>query len=92
MAKVIVAYATLDRQVELEMEWLSGESVGELVQRSGILLKFPEIDMAYNKVGIFSHLCDLDDEPEMGDRVEIYRPLKIDPKESRRNRAKGRSR
>ena len=88
MGKVFVAYADPDRQVELELEWLSGEIVGDLIKRSEICKQFSEIDLMINKVGIFSQLCDLDDEPQVGDRVEIYRPLKIDPKESRRNRAK----
>ncbi len=88
MDKVFVAYADPDRQVELELEWLSGETVGDLIMRSEICKQFPEIDLVINKTGIFSQLCDLDDEPQVGDRVEIYRPLKIDPKESRRNRAK----
>ncbi len=88
MDKVFVAYGRSEQQVELEIDWLSGETVGELIKRSGILTQFPEIDLAINKVGIFSQLCELDDEPQVGDRIEIYRPLKIDPKESRRKRAK----
>ncbi len=88
MDKVYVAYATPERQIELELEWLSGETVEDLIKRSEILVQFPEIDLEINKVGLFSQLCELDDEPQVGDRVEIYRALKIDPKESRRNRAK----
>ena len=88
MDKVYIAYATFDRQIELEMDWLSGETVGELIERSEIITQFPEIDLTVNQIGIFSRLCELDDEPGVDDRVEIYRPLKIDPKESRRNRAK----
>lgn len=88
MDKVFVAYARSDRQVELEMDWLSGETVGELIMRSEIQKQFPEIDLTINKVGIFSHLCDLDDEPQVGDRVEVYQPLKIDPKAVRRKRAR----
>ncbi len=87
MAKVFVAYATVEHQVELELDWLAGETVEELIQRSAIIEQFPEIDLAKNKVGLFGKLCELDDEPHEGDRVEIYRPLKIDPKQSRRNRA-----
>ncbi len=90
MDKVFVAYADPDRQTELEMNWLSGETVEDLIKRSEIFSQFPEIDLNINKVGIFSKLCELDDEPQVGDRVEIYRALKIDPKESRRNRAKQR--
>lgn len=87
MAKVFVAYATPESQVELALEWLAGETVEEVITRSAIIDQFPEIDLAINKVGLFSKICQLDDEPREGDRIEIYRPLKIDPKQSRRNRA-----
>ena len=38
-------------------------------------------------VGIFGELCDRAAVPRDGDRIEIYRPLRSDPKESRRERA-----
>ena len=41
-------------------------------------------------VGIFGELCDRAAVPRDGDRIEIYRPLKLDPKESRRERARAR--
>ncbi len=88
MDKVLVAYGTVKEQVELELCWLRGETVEGLIIRSNILKSFPEIDLKNNKVGIFGNLCELDDEPELGDRVEIYRPLRIEPKESRRLKAK----
>ena len=49
--------------------------------------RFPEIDLAQNKVGIFGKVCKLGQGLRPGDRVEIYRPLITDPKESRRSRA-----
>ncbi len=51
----------------------------------------PEIDVPWDAdVGIFGELCGRDAVPRDGDRIEIYRPLKADPKESRRERAKAR--
>ena len=47
----------------------------------------PEIDLAVNKVGIFSKACKLDTVLRDKDRIEIYRPLIADPKEVRRQRA-----
>jgi hypothetical protein len=52
-----------------------------------VLDAFPEIDLAQNKVGIFSKLVKLDEKVRDRDRVEIYRPLIADPKEVRRKRA-----
>ena len=49
--------------------------------------RFPEIDLTINKVGVFGRLCKLDQVLKTGDRVEIYRPLLVDPKEMRRTRA-----
>lgn len=54
---------------------------------SGLLAAAPEIDLALNRVGIFGKLKTLDTVLRDKDRVEIYRPLIADPKESRRKRA-----
>ncbi len=53
----------------------------------GVLEAFPDIDLAKNKVGIFSKLVKLDESLRDKDRVEIYRSLIADPKEVRRKRA-----
>jgi putative ubiquitin-RnfH superfamily antitoxin RatB of RatAB toxin-antitoxin module len=48
---------------------------------------FPEIDLARNTVGVFGQLAELGRVLEQGDRVEIYRPLRKDPRQARRDRA-----
>ena len=60
---------------------------GEDLSFTAVFEVFPEINIDENKVGIYSKLCELDTVLEDGDRVEIYRPLKADPKEARRSRA-----
>lgn len=64
-----------------------GETVRAVIESSGILKDCPEIDLSSNKVGVFSKLRELDDEVKNGDRIEIYRPLLLDPKQARRLRA-----
>ncbi len=64
-----------------------GATIGDAIQHSGILKKYPEIELGKNRVGIFSRLQVLDTVLHDHDRVEIYRPLLLDPKESRRRRA-----
>ncbi|MBA2711700.1 MAG: RnfH family protein [Tatlockia sp.] len=64
----------------------SGSTVADVLEVSGILEKYPEAK-GY-PVGIFSKPVTLDRIVKSGDRIEIYRPLKIDPKEKRRQRAK----
>jgi len=85
--RVEVAYAKLDEQVLLELVVDTGITLKETVEQSGILERFPEIDLAKSKVGIFGKLAKLDAKLTEGDRVEIYRPLIADPKEQRKKRA-----
>ena len=63
-------------------------AVDKAIRSSGLLVKFPEIDLGKNRVGIFSKPVPLDTVVRDKDRVEIYRPLIADPKEIRRQRAK----
>lgn len=86
--EVVYAFAEVASCIELEVE--NNTSIKSAIEQSGILSKHPEIDLMKNKVGIFSQLKSLDDLPEEGDRIEIYRPLAADPKEARRQRAEKR--
>jgi putative ubiquitin-RnfH superfamily antitoxin RatB of RatAB toxin-antitoxin module len=86
--KVEVAYARPDRQLIVPVETEGPVSVGRAIESSGILERFPEIDLNRNKVGVFGRLCRLEDMLHEGDRVEIYRPLIADPKQARRERAR----
>lgn len=85
---VEVAYARPDEQVILALEVEQGTTLEEAVRRSRVLERFPEIDLAQNKVGIFGKLAKLDTPLRPKDRVEIYRGLIADPKEVRKQRAK----
>jgi hypothetical protein len=85
--KVEVAFARPDNQLILELEVPAETTVEETIKLSGIMEKFPEIDLAENKVGVFGKLTKLTNTLSQGDRIEIYRKLIADPKEVRRNRA-----
>ena len=65
----------------------AGTTAAQAITTSGVLLKFPEIDLAQSKLGIFGKLVKPDTVLREHDRVEIYRPLIADPKEVRRQRA-----
>jgi len=84
---VEVAYATPEEQAIVPVKLAAGATVGEAIEASGILRRFPEIDLATTKVGIFGRAVTLDQALRARDRVEIYRPLIADPKEVRRKRA-----
>jgi putative ubiquitin-RnfH superfamily antitoxin RatB of RatAB toxin-antitoxin module len=84
---VEVVYALPDRQVVLALEVVADATIADVITQSGILEKFPEIDLGNNKVGVFGKLGKLTDTLHAGDRVEIYRPLIADPKQVRKQRA-----
>ena len=84
---VEVAYAKEHEQVIIPLNVDAGTTLEQAVQLSGILEQFPEIDLAQNKAGIFGKIAKADTELREKDRVEIYRSLIADPKESRRKRA-----
>ncbi len=70
----------------------AGATLLQAVEASGVLQRFPQIDPETAKFGIFGKLRPADTVLREGDRVEIYRPLLADPKESRRRRAQHRQR
>jgi len=85
--KIEVVYALPAEQLLLESEVPKGTTIAEAVQLSGILDKFPDIDLEKSKFGIFGKLSKPDTVLREKDRIEIYRPLIADPKEVRRKRA-----
>lgn len=87
MITVEVSYALPEEQIILSLEIASDCTVGEAIKRSGILEAFPQIDLDSDKVGIFGKMCKLNATLRNKDRVEIYRKLIADPKESRRQQA-----
>lgn len=88
---VAVAFApTPEEQRVVPLRVARGTTVGEVITASGILAKYPAMDVAHLAVGIFGERVSLTQVLEQGDRVEIYRPLIADPKEARRHRARRR--
>jgi uncharacterized protein len=84
---VEVAYALPNQQLIIPVQVAPEATAEEAIQKSGILAKFPEIDLNVNQIGVFSKLIRLDTPLRNLDRVEIYRPLIADPKEARKQRA-----
>lgn len=88
---VEVAYAKPDKQSIIPLQVKPGTTLLEAIKLSGILEQFPEIDLEEAKYGIFSKISQPETVLRAQDRVEIYRPLIADPKESRRIRAEKKS-
>ncbi|EIU1900716.1 RnfH family protein [Salmonella enterica] len=84
---VEVAYALPEKQYLQRVTLEEGATVEEAIRASGLLELRTDIDLAKNKVGIYSRPVKLTDTVQDGDRVEIYRPLIADPKALRPQRA-----
>ena len=89
---VEVAYARPDTQFLKRLNVPAGSRLEDAVRRSGVLERFPEIELESGCVGIFGRRCALDQALADGDRVEIYRPLTADPKDARRARLAAKAR
>jgi uncharacterized protein len=88
--QVQVCYALPDQSFLQEMRVSVGTTIEQAVRDSGVLQRFPQIDLATQKLGVFGKVRPADTVVRDGDRIEIYRPLQADPKETRRRRAKHR--
>lgn len=85
--RVEVVYARSERQELVTVNLREGATLKDALDASGLLQKYPEIDLAKNKFGIYAKLSKPDALLRDRDRVEIYRPLIADPKEMRKQRA-----
>lgn len=81
-----VIYALPQQQERVGLHMAAGSTVQQAVEQSGLLQKYPEIDLAKAKLGIYGKLSKADTPLRDRDRVEIYRPLIADPKEVRKQR------
>ncbi len=86
VVEVVFALPTTQTVVRLELE--AGVTVREAIERSGLLDRYPGIDIDRHDVGIWGRKVKLDTPLASGDRVELYRPLEVDPKEARRLRVR----
>ena len=90
LINVEVVYALPDRQKLIPLRVSRGTTMYEAAQQSGICGYFPDLDLSRVSMGVFSRV---EANPkarvlEEGERVEIYRPLVIDPKDNRKARAR----
>lgn len=88
--KISVVYALPDRQIVRDLELPEGATVDVALQASGLLQEFPAITQAVTPVGIYGRVAAGDDLLQPEDRVEIYRPLSVEPGVARRQRSRKR--
>ena len=87
MLEIEIVYGLADRQVLKSMTVVEGTTVREATLKSGLEVEFPELDLQQSPLGIFGKAVKDETVLRDGDRIEVYRPLLIDPKEARRKRA-----
>ena len=86
--RVAVCYGLPDIIFLVQLDVAIGTTIGQAIAASGVLARFPEIDLGCNQLGVFGKLRPADTVLRDGDRIEIYRPLQADPMDSRRRRAR----
>lgn len=89
---VEVVYAWPDRQTLLTVQVPAGATVEAAVRRSGLFDRHPELALPEQRVGIWSRLVPWTEPVQSGDRIELYRPLKLDPSTTLRQRERAKRR
>jgi hypothetical protein len=85
--RAVVVYAVPGQAHLFDVQVPAASTIRTAIQASGILSAVPELAGRELDVGVFGRTCGLEDAVHDGDRIEIYRPLVLDPKEARRQRA-----
>lgn len=85
--QVEVVFATPAQQVLLSLRVPDGCTLGAAIDVSGIRSQFPDIDFDALATGVWGQRAERERLLRHGDRVEIYRPLRMDPREARRKLA-----
>lgn len=87
LLNVTVLYSPAAREVqEVILELTAPCSVLQALQASGLLAHYPDIDSLHILVGVWGRKAPLEQLLRDQDRVEVYRPLRVDPKVARRER------
>lgn len=87
--RVTVSFSPRARRVdEIELTLEAGATVADALSQSGLQARHPDVDFNGLPVGTWGALRQRDDRLRDRDRVEVYRPLRVDPMAARRRREK----
>lgn len=87
MMTVQICHAEPERQILLELQVPNGFTLRQAIVTSGILQQLPDLVLDRLQVGVFGKIKSLNSGLRPNDRIELYRPLRVDPKDARRQRA-----
>ena len=85
---VSVVHAGPEGALRVDLTLPEGATVADAIEGSGIREAWPSVEIRADRIGIFARKVSPDAILRDGDRVELYRPLTIDPKDARRKRAR----
>lgn len=85
--KVEIIYALPNEQTLFEVETDVNLTVSQVIEKSELLDKYPDLDIYKSKIGMYGQIVSLNQPVKDKDRIEIYRELTIDPKQARMLRA-----
>ena len=84
---ITLVYSPLPRQVrEWSIELQAGATLGHALECCGLLEEFPDLEKNRLQLGVWGRKVRIDHVLQDRDRIEIYRPLQVDPKTARRER------
>ena len=86
--RIELAYADPGREILIGIDVSHGDSVLDCVERSGLFHLIPGLRRNRLRFAVFGRPVEPADEVSEGDRIEVLRPLVIDPREARRSRAR----
>lgn len=86
--RVEVVFVDSDQVEQRQIMVVLGATVMQAIAASGITDRLPEGSVDPARIGIFSRKVTMDHILREGDRIELYRPLLLDPMEARRRRAR----
>ena len=84
---VEVVYAGAAQAIRRRLEMAPGSTVMQAIEASGIIAWLPQAALDRTRLGIFARRVSAEQLLQGGDRIEIYRPLQLDPMDARRRRA-----
>jgi len=85
--RVEVVFALPEKQVLRSLELQDGSTVDDAIGHSKLALEFPDTDIHRLQAGVWGRPVERGHVLLDGDRVELYRPLAMDPRDARRLKA-----
>lgn len=86
--RVTVVYALPDRAWSVPLELPGGATVADALSAAAMEKRIPGLQIHPGHLAIFGRAAGMASVLQDGDRVEILRPLEVDPKQARRRRAR----